>query len=365
LTQHTHSQQQFASSHHPKGNTEMEILTTATWPVLPLLEIVKADPAKVKPAKPTCKPIADKLTDHLVVMAGVIPKIVIAILFMLPALDYEAAKRWDLKWMASIIVRDLIIHVGTAAVWDWIVYGLFHDKMMAYKFNPKYPDREQLKRDATWTVIATILSSVQEIIVINLWATGVIAKYDDFWAFPVLGIFWLFSMPYWRLCHFYIIHRAMHPWNTKRIPDIGALLYKYGHAHHHKSYNPTAFSGISMTPIESITYFSAALIPCLFVTHPIVHLVTKSDLALGAIVGHDGFGSPGGGSYAHYLHHAHFTVNYGENYAPLDWLFGTFSDGTKYNKTATAAAAAADAAASAAADAAAAAASVLPGKKTE
>ena len=43
-----------------------------------------------------------------------------------------------------------------------------------------------------------------------------------------------------------------------------AFLYRWVHSHHHKSYNPTAWSGISMTPVESTAYFSAALIPLLF-----------------------------------------------------------------------------------------------------
>jgi sterol desaturase/sphingolipid hydroxylase (fatty acid hydroxylase superfamily) len=33
------------------------------------------------------------------------------------------------------------------------------------------------------------------------------------------------------------------------------------HSLHHKSYNPTAFSGTNMHPVESTLYYSAALIP--------------------------------------------------------------------------------------------------------
>lgn len=34
----------------------------------------------------------------------------------------------------------------------------------------------------------------------------------------------------------------------------------------------------------------------------------------------------GSGDYMHYLHHALFEYNYGENNVPLDWLFGSFID---------------------------------------
>jgi hypothetical protein len=50
------------------------------------------------------------------------------------------------------------------------------------------------------------------------------------------------------------VHRCMHPWfdkNDKRwVPDVGRFLYRHVHSLHHKSYNPTAFSGTSMHPVE-------------------------------------------------------------------------------------------------------------------
>ena len=104
------------------------------------------------------------------------------------------------------------------------------------------------------------------------------------------------------------------------------------HSHHHKSYNPTAFSGFSMTPVESVGYLSAACVPLFFRSgcHPWIHLYTKLDLIIGAQIGHDGFDAPGGSSYHHHLHHAHFECNYGEPHVPWDWLFGTFEDGSKW-----------------------------------
>jgi hypothetical protein len=47
----------------------------------------------------------------------------------------------------------------------------------------------------------------------------------------------------------------MHPWfpknNKGMVPDVGRFLYKHVHSLHHKSYNPTAFSGTNMHPIEA------------------------------------------------------------------------------------------------------------------
>jgi len=146
---------------------------------------------------------------------------------------------------------------------------------------------------------------------------------------------WTATMLYWRIVHFYAIHRAMHPWWDRKDPrDPGAFLYRWVHAHHHKSYNPTALSGVSMLPGESIPYLSAALLPLLFRSgcHPWIHLYTKLDLIIGAQIGHDGFDAPGGASYFHQLHHAHFECNYGDAAVPIDWLFGTFEDGSRWQK---------------------------------
>ncbi len=70
--------------------------------------------------------------------------------------------------------------------------------------------------------------------------------------------------------------------------------------------------GLSMHPVESTLYFTAALIPSFFLSHPLHFFICKTDLAVGALVGHDGFNAPGGGSHFHYLHHAHFEINYGD-----------------------------------------------------
>lgn len=42
-------------------------------------------------------------------------------------------------------------------------------------------------------------------------------------------------------------------------------------------------------------------------------------------IGHDGFGAPGAASSGHWLHHKMINCNYSENYAPADYLFGTFA----------------------------------------
>lgn len=80
-----------------------------------------------------------------------------------------------------------------------------------------------------------------------------------------------------------------------------------------------------MHPVESTIYYTAMLIPVFFGAHPLVMLFTKYDLTIAALIGHDGFGYPSTGSHDHWLHHHLVTVNYGENYVPWDYWFGTYA----------------------------------------
>ena len=64
------------------------------------------------------------------------------------------------------------------------------------------------------------------------------------------GLFTL-TITHWRVPHFHLMHRAIHPWRTTTVPDLGKFLYRHVHAQHHKSYLPTAFSGTNMHPVEA------------------------------------------------------------------------------------------------------------------
>lgn len=109
-------------------------------------------------------------------------------------------------------------------------------------------------RDAVVTTSASIIAAGIEIYMCHAWATGQI-KYFKAEEFPITTLLWGVTITHWRVPHFWAIHRAMHPWFAKNhkglIPDVGRFLYRYVHSLHHKSYNPTAFSGTNMHPVEA------------------------------------------------------------------------------------------------------------------
>lgn len=314
----------------------------ATWPVghiAAMTSHVLSPPAK---GSPTGRDVKSKgvatLLDHVSVQIASLPKFFVALAIYTYLMDINFAsyaKTVSLSWVLPIFYRDLAITLVTGGVWDALLYSTwspFYEAMKTKKFNEEYAawftrnKTSPIIRDVFWCIVSTVIATALEVGVLYAWATGAVAL-------PPLGawwthaptIAWLLAMPYIRITHFYLVHRFMHKWGTTSVPDVGEWMYKNVHALHHQSKNPTAFSGIAMHPVESFLYFTAELVPVYFGCHPLVFLLFKCDLSMAAIVGHSGFEFPGGGSHPHYIHHALVDCNYGENYVPLDWMFGSFA----------------------------------------
>lgn len=251
-------------------------------------------------------------------------------------------------WIAVVCARDVALSLIVCGCWDWFLYfSPLAPKLRGLKLNPNIPPTSQFVHDAINTCIASTCAGLLECLVLFLiatnrytfravpWPSFQAIRHGDLSSlfapeFLVMMLI-LFSTTFWRLPHFYLIHRASHKWgwSLPLVGDVGNLIYQHVHKLHHRSRNPTSFSGISMHPLEALLYFSAALIPLFFHLHPITFLVCKLDLSLGAQIGHDGFQFPGGASYVHWLHHHYFECNYSENIVlSLDHLFGSFYDGS-------------------------------------
>ena len=239
---------------------------------------------------------------------------------------FGAAKQWSTSWMLPILLRNLIATWVICGFWDWFLYfSPLKEKLRKYKLNPKYPSFSQFIHDSTWTTVSSIVAAGIEMLLCRGWASGAIAFHHNLCEAPVRNFLWAIFITHWRVPHFWLIHRAMHPWKIDGIPDMGKFLYKHVHSLHHKSYNPTAFSGTSMHPVESALYYSAALIPVAFGAHPAIALACIIDCAVGAWLGHDGFQFPGSGDYFHQLHHQCFDCNYGAMHFPMDKWLGTYA----------------------------------------
>lgn len=259
------------------------------------------------------------------------------------------AATWTWQWVSAVCIRNLfIIHVFYGG-WHWFLYersgaGL---ALKDYKLNPSNI-REDGSLDHTkgydpstcrlWATSGTLIESVYECIMLHLWASGRAPIYRSFWQYPLWSVASMLFVVYWRDFHFYFAHRVLHPWFAKTSSvaflDFGRFAYRHVHSLHHRSYNTGPWSGLSMHPIEHIVYLSCVFVPSAFIAqHPMHFLFNHFDVLVAPLPGHDGYAAPaGGGSKFHYLHHAHFECNYGTPMVPLDKLFGSLEDGSKYAK---------------------------------
>ena len=319
-----------------------------TWPVGHVTTAVFRKENEQIP-KPTATPDLD-LIGHITSFAGATRSFLLAYLciygFSLdgfsqdgtndhlpsyPALDGRAATFDLMGWVFPILVRNLVATWAICGFWDWFLYfSPLRDKLAKFKLNPKYPPWSQFTHDAFWTTSASITGAGVEVLCCYCWCNGHFPACDrTLTEKPIKTLLWAIAITHWRVPHFWVIHRCMHPWRNARLSkllgfDPGVFLYKHVHSLHHKSYNPTAFSGTSMHPVESTLYYSAALLAVPFGCHPAISLGCIIDCAVGAWLGHDGFQWPGSGDFFHQLHHDCFDCNYGAMHVPIDKWLGTF-----------------------------------------
>nr|WP_315243767.1 sterol desaturase family protein [uncultured Albidiferax sp.] len=231
--------------------------------------------------------------------------------------------------------------VNAAAV--FVLYGAFELQLYVrrrqgttFKFNGKFPADQP--SDVFWFKSQNIDNFLRSFCVsIPLWT---VVEVLFLWCFANGYVPWLAwaDNPYWLAAlvllapvihetHFFFIHWAMHT----------RLGYKWVHAIHHNSVNPTPWSSLSMHPVEAFLYHAVALWHLVIPSNPIIALFQLHIAGFGALNGHIGFDKVevvdgvafDSSAYAHYLHHKYFEVNYGgDQLVPLDMLFGTWHDGS-------------------------------------
>jgi sterol desaturase/sphingolipid hydroxylase (fatty acid hydroxylase superfamily) len=312
----------------------MSFLAPLIWPIPHLFTFFVTKPPPIKP-KVISGALDNDITMHLSTCAAALRSCLQAYAAMYLLFDGESGSnaypafrqglRFDIAWMLPILLRNLLAAWIICGFWDWYLYfSPMSRSLHKHKMTDLIPTTKQILHDAFHTTIATVCGSGVEVLMCYGWANGILPMHNAsvLWLTIVAGLL----TTHWRVNHFYLVHRMLHPWKTTKFPDIGRFLYRHVHSLHHKSYNPTAFSGTSMHPVEATLYYSAALMPVAVGIHPIVAIACLVDCAVGAWLGHDGHNWPGAGDYFHYMHHACFDGNYGAGapFIPLDRWFGTF-----------------------------------------
>lgn len=248
-------------------------------------------------------------------------------------------------WAPFIIMRNIVMVGALYSGWHYFLYEnkAMRGKLRGRKFDERNLDKHgrliptkgyNWKECAFWSISGIIIESLYECMVLQYWLSTK-QVYTQFWSRPFFSVLSLLFVGYWRDFHFYFAHRVMHPYfssNSKwKDLDLGRFLYRHAHSLHHRSYNTGPWSGLSMHPFEHLIYFSCVFVPSMIITqHPIAFLYNHFHVLVSPLPGHDGFDDPAGGSKFHFLHHAHFDVNFGTPMVPLDRLFGSYDDGSRY-----------------------------------
>eukprot|EP00035_Acanthoeca_spectabilis_P001445 m.80122 g.80122 ORF g.80122 m.80122 type:complete len:291 (+) comp10879_c0_seq1:7071-7943(+) len=231
--------------------------------------------------------------------------------------NIEDCKEIHWRWITYIFARTFIIGCTIYGGMHYVMYGGSSMKGTFDKFNPVWPKEEQHVRDRFYTMRSFLINAAMECWLLHGWATGQIPFYDTLMDHPGKTVAMFLAYPFWRDLHFFIYHVAMHQ----------EPLYRWIHAHHHKSYNPGPWNGLSFTVIESIVTFTGPNIPCLVTAaHPLLFMYANLLAFVNPVYGHHGHSNLSG-SYFHYLHHAKATCNFGMTLLPLDILYGSWYAG--------------------------------------
>ena len=100
------------------------------------------------------------------------------------------------------------------------------------------PD-SQMFHDLYMSTFASVCGAGVEILLCYMWANGILSFQATVSENIPMTIFWALTITHLRVPHFWLIHRVMHPWKTKTVPDVGKFLYRHVHSVHHKSINTT------------------------------------------------------------------------------------------------------------------------------
>lgn len=292
------------------------MLASATWPVgfVAALFVHTAAPASGPDARATKTSPFASWGDHISAQMGCLPRLALAVwLFSTQLRGWETfAQHLAWSWVLPIFARNLCVAWVVGTVTDTLLlasWSPFRPAMAKHKYNERYAhlfSRNQtgpIARDVFWSSVSACVAAAGEVALLHACASGRIAFHAGPWWRHWPTVLLMASWFYTQNVQFYAMHRCMHPWGIQGVPDVGAWLYKHVHALHHVSRNPTAWSGISMHPVESALFFSYALFPALFGAHPIACVYIEMNLICAALLGHSGFANPAGGSHPHYLHH--------------------------------------------------------------
>ena len=245
----------------------------------------------------------------------------------------ETTQTLAADWIAFIFIRNLVLVCLVAGGLHWYFHAgkkqgsdLKFDKREVSSSARVYTFGNQLFDNVFWT-LASGVTTWTAFEVLMFWAMANGYAPVLLWSENPIWFIALFLLtPLWISFHFYWIHRLLH-WKP---------LYDLAHCVHHRNTSVGPWSGLSMHPIETLLFFSSALIHFVLAASPVHILFHLQHQALTAATSHTGFDGlligdrnrMSLGNFHHQMHHRYFECNYGNLELPWDKAFGSWHDGT-------------------------------------
>lgn len=232
-------------------------------------------------------------------------------------MEHFIASFGDRSWLFSLFVFVVLCarYVIISGAPYLLAWRIFSDKLAHRKIQTEKQKHLHIKSEVLWSLVSFTVFSIEAGIIHSLYIhghTSLTMSWDSMPAY--VHIIEFFSLLIIHDAYFYWSHRTLHH----------RLLFKYIHATHHKSVNPTPFAAFAFHPGEAFVEM-AFLIPIiiwvpLYLGTLIIFLIVSHFFN---VIGHLGYeffprstwtswwGSWNTTSTHHNLHHQQASSNYG------------------------------------------------------
>ena len=234
----------------------------------------------------------------------------------------------DLVFVTAVLTLAIAArYVLIAWLVHALVWGRKDGRVRGRRLNRDRPKPAAMRHELKLSLLSSWIYALPAALVIEAWKQGGTLVYLDVNRY---GVAWLFvSGAIYLLvqdAYYYWLHRLMH---AKR-------LFRYMHAGHHRSRQPTAYASFAFDwPEAALSAWVLPALTFLVPIHPVVIVVLLSVMTIAAVLNHSGaellpdwlVRSPLGdqliSASRHSLHHSHFDANFGLYLTYWDRLLGT------------------------------------------
>lgn len=227
--------------------------------------------------------------------------------------------------LTAIIAARYLVFSGLAY---WLLWRRGGEKLRARRLNRDRPMRRVILQEIRLSLLSSALYAAPAAVALVAWTHGGTQIYTDWRAYGGVPYLLLSAFIYLAVqdSYYYWAHRLMHH----------PRLFRWMHAGHHRSRQPTPFASFAFDPAEAAV--TAWLLPAMTFLIPIhigVALALLTLITVTAVLNHSGWevlpqrmiDGPVGGQLIsathHSLHHLRFGTNYGLHFRFWDKLMGT------------------------------------------